>query len=76
MNLEARRAAAREIDPDADLPNVIDRVKSDEPATFDEALQGYRDVMRRRPAYLIEHDIVSIPDDEPIEVLPTPEYLR
>ena len=76
VNLEARRAAAREIDPDADLPSVIDRVKSDGPATFDEALEGYRDVMRRARAYLIEHDIVSIPDDETIEVLPTPEYLR
>ena len=30
-NLEARRAAARELDPDADLPSVIDRVKSDGP---------------------------------------------
>ena len=68
-NLEARRAAAREIDPDADLPSVIDRVKSDRPATFDEALDGYRDVMRRARAYLIEHDIVTIPDDEPIEVI-------
>ena len=76
VNLEARRAAAREIDPDADLPSVIDRVKSDGPATFDEALEGYRDVMRRARAYLIEHDIVSIPADETIEVLPTPEYLR
>ncbi len=76
VNLEARRAAAREIDPDADLPSVIDRVKSDGPATFDEALEGYRDVMRRARAYLIEHDIVSIPNDETIEVLPTPEYLR
>ena len=28
-------AAAREIDPDADEPTVIDRVKSDHPATFD-----------------------------------------
>ena len=76
VNLEARRAAAREIDPDADLPSVIDRVKSDGPATFEEALEGYRDVMRRARAYLIEHDIVSIPGDETIEVLPTPEYLR
>jgi uncharacterized protein (DUF885 family) len=76
VNLEARRAAAHEIDPNADLPSVIDRVKSDGPATFDEALEGYRDVMRRARAYLIEHDIVSIPNDETIEVLPTPEYLR
>ena len=75
-NLEARRAAARELDPDADLPTVIDRLKADHPATFEEALEGYRDAMRRARAYLIEHDIATIPDDETIEVIATPEYLR
>ena len=65
----SRRAAAREIDPDADEPTVIDRVKSDHPATFEEALDGYRDVMGRARAYLIEHDIVTVPDDERIEVI-------
>ena len=33
-SLEARRAAARELDPDADVHTVIDRLKSDHPATF------------------------------------------
>ena len=32
--------------------------------------------MLRARSHLIEHDIVSIPDDERIEVVPTPEYLR
>ncbi len=75
-NLEARRAAAREIDPNADLPTLIDRLKSDHPETFEEALDGYRDVMRRSRAYLIDHRIATIPDDERIEVIETPEYLR
>jgi uncharacterized protein (DUF885 family) len=75
-NLDARRAAARELDPDADLPSVIERLKADHPATFEEALAGYTDAMRRSRAYLIEHDIVSIPPDETIDVIPTPEYLR
>ncbi len=75
-NTEGRRAAARELDPDADLPSVIERLKADHPATFDEALTGYKDAMRRARAYLLEHDLVSIPDDEVIEVIATPEYLR
>jgi uncharacterized protein (DUF885 family) len=75
-NAEGRRAAARELDPDADLPSVIERLKADHPATFDDALEGYKDVMRRSRAYLIEHDLVSVPDDESIEVIATPEYLR
>ena len=76
LNHEGRRAAAREVDPDADEPAVIERLKSDHPATFEEALEGYRDVMRRSRAYLIEHDLATVPDDEVIEVIPTPEYLR
>ena len=75
-NLEGRRAAARELDPDADLPSVIDRLKSDQPATFEAALDGYREVMARARAYLIKHDLATIPDDERIEVIATPEYLR
>jgi uncharacterized protein (DUF885 family) len=73
---EARAAAAREIDPNADEATVIDRVKSDHPATFEAALDGYRDAMVRARTHLIERDLVTVPDDERIEVITTPEYLR
>jgi uncharacterized protein (DUF885 family) len=73
---EARMAAAREIDPTVDETTVIDRVKSDHPATFDAALEGYRDAMLRARRHLIDRDLVSIPEDERIDVIPTPEYLR
>jgi uncharacterized protein (DUF885 family) len=73
---EGRRAAALEVDPDADEATVIDRLKNDHPATFEEALEGYRDAMRRARAHLVEHDLVTVPDDEVIEVIATPEYLR
>ncbi len=72
----ARTAAAREVDPNADEAVVLDRLKEDHPATFEQALDGYRDAMLRARSHLIEHDIVSIPDDERIEVVPTPDYLR
>jgi uncharacterized protein (DUF885 family) len=75
-NLEARRAAGREIDPRADLPSLIERIKADHPATFEEALDGYREAMHRARAHLIERDLATIPPDERIEVIPTPEYLR
>ena len=75
-SLEARRAAARELDPDADVHTVIDRLKSDHPDTFAEALDGYRDVMRRARAHIIEHGIATIPRDEHVEVIETPAYLR
>jgi uncharacterized protein (DUF885 family) len=75
-NREGRIAAARAIDPDADEATVVDRIKSDHPSTFEEALDAYRDVMHRSRDHLIERGIVSVPDDERIDVIPTPDYLR
>jgi len=72
----ARTAAAREIDPGVDEATVIGRLKADHPANFHDALEAYREAMLRSRQYLIDHDIVSVPDDERIEVVPTPEYLR
>jgi len=72
----ARAAAAREIDADADEMTVIDRVKSDQPVDFGAALEAYRDAMHRARRHLVEHDLVTVPDDERIDVVPTPDYLR
>jgi uncharacterized protein (DUF885 family) len=71
-----RAAAAREIDPDATEAEVLERVKDDHPETFEEALDGYRDAMRRARQHLIERDIVTVPADERVEVIATPEFLR
>jgi uncharacterized protein (DUF885 family) len=75
-NKEARVRAAREIDASVDEPTVVDRVKNDHPATFAEALEAYREVMLRSRQHLIDHDIVTVPPDERIDVIETPEYLR
>jgi uncharacterized protein (DUF885 family) len=73
---EARAAAAREIDPDADEATVIDAVKSNHPIAFEAALGAYREAMVRARAHLIERDLVTVPEDERIDVIATPEYLR
>ncbi len=75
-NHAARRAAAAELEPGAPLPAVLDRVKEDHPPTFEGALEAYRTAMRRARAHLIEHDLVGVPDDERVEVIATPTYLR
>jgi len=75
-NHRLRREVARGIDPDADEATVIDRLKSDHPATFEEALEAYREVMHRARAFLVERGIVTVPDDERLDVIETPEYLR
>ena len=76
LNKAARVEDARGIDPNVDEPTVVDRVKSKHPATFEEALAGYRDAMNRARAHIIEQDIATMPPGEQISVMPTPEYLR
>ena len=76
LNKEARVAAAKEIDPTVDEATVVDRIKTDHPATFAEALESYSDAMLRARQYLIDHDIVTVPDDEHLDVVETPDFLR
>jgi uncharacterized protein (DUF885 family) len=71
-----RAAAAREIDPGADEATAIDRVKSDHPKSFEAALDAYRGAMRRARTHLLERDLVTVPSDERIDVIETPEYQR
>ena len=71
-----RAAAARALDPRATEAEVIARVKSDHPSTFEAALEAYREAMRRARRHLIDHDIVTVPPDERVEVIATPPYLR
>jgi uncharacterized protein DUF885 len=72
----ARASAAREIDPSAAEVDVIADVKADHATTFEAALEGYRVAMRRARAHLIQRDLVTVPEDERIDVIETPEYLR
>jgi uncharacterized protein (DUF885 family) len=72
----ARIAAAREVDADATEAEVVDRIKSDQPASFEAALDAYRDAMIRSRSHLIHRGLVTVPDDERISVIETPDYLR
>jgi uncharacterized protein (DUF885 family) len=71
-----RVAAAREIDPSATEAQVVERVKDDHPATFGEAIEEYRVAMRRARAHIIERGLATVPDDERVDVIETPPYLR
>ncbi len=76
LNREARVRTAHEIDPAATEAEVVDRIKSDHPTTFADALDEYRDYTARARAHLVSHGIVTVPDDERLAIIPTPEYLR
>ena len=46
------------------------------PADFDDALDAYREAMLRSRRHIIERGLMTVPDDERIDVIATPEYLR
>lgn len=76
LNHEGRTKAALEEDPDASEEEVLERVKSDHPKSFQEALEGYRDAMFRARDYVVERELATLPEGERLSVVPTPEYLR
>ena len=73
----ARVAAAREIDPDAD---EADGPRPDQGRPPGRLRRGARartaTSMLRARQHLIDRDLVTVPDDERIDVIETPEYLR
>jgi uncharacterized protein (DUF885 family) len=76
LNREGRRKAALEVDPDATEAEVLASIKADHPSSFEAALEGYRDVMFRARDFIREHDLATVPANESLSVIPTPQYLR
>jgi uncharacterized protein (DUF885 family) len=75
-NEEGRRGIAKQIDADATEAEVLDRVKSRHPASFEEALEGYREAMFRARDHIVQRGLATIPPGESLAVMPTPDYLR
>ena len=75
-NLEGRARSAAEVDSQASVEEVVDRIKSDHPADFKAALTGYRAAMADARQFVIDHRIASLPAGETLEVIETPEYMR
>ena len=75
-NHAGRVDVARRIDPEATEREVVERVRSDHPETFEEALEGYREAMFRARQHLIDRDLITIPATDELSVIPTPDYLR
>jgi uncharacterized protein (DUF885 family) len=73
---DARRQQAKQIDPEASEAEVLDRVKSDHPQGFADALEEYRRVMFRARDFIGGRGIVTLPPGERLVVIETPLYLR
>ena len=72
----AREAVCAEIDPGASPTEVADIVKDDHAATFPEALNEYREAMDRARAFVVEHDLATLPEEDYLNVIETPGFLR
>ncbi|MCH9687231.1 MAG: DUF885 domain-containing protein [Deltaproteobacteria bacterium] len=74
-NLEALATATQAIDPNQDQAKTVAAVLADKPAPDDVLNLATRQVEAMRQV-LVDHDLVSIPSDDPITVRPTPPFMR
>jgi uncharacterized protein (DUF885 family) len=72
----ARDAVCTEIDPTLSAPEVGELVKGDHPASFPEALDAYRQAMDRARAFVVEHDLATLPPHDRLRVTETPSFSR
>jgi len=72
---EQMEQLVREIDPDQSVEEILEKSKTDHP-TADGLLDAYREAMDAARQYVIDHDIVTIPEDETLRIVETPSYLR
>ncbi len=72
----ARDEVCAEIDPTLSPHEVADLVKDDHPATFPDAVEAYRGAMDRARAFVVEHDLATLPADDSLRVMETPVFTR
>ncbi|MGY4706789.1 DUF885 domain-containing protein [Candidatus Bipolaricaulota sp. J31] len=70
---EMERVAA-EIDSGKSAREILEEAKEDHPAA-EELLEAYRREMERAKRFVVEKDIVSIPEGERLRLEPTPPFL-
>jgi uncharacterized protein (DUF885 family) len=68
-------AVAREIDPNRTVHELMEEAKADHPSA-EGLLDAYRQAVADIRQYVIDHEIVTIPQDESLRIIETPAYLR
>jgi uncharacterized protein (DUF885 family) len=72
----ARDALGPELDPGASPAEVLDLVKNDHAETFAESLAEYRESMDAARAFVADHGIATLPEEDHLEVIETPGFIR
>ncbi len=67
---------AEKIDPEADVEEAVKEVESETPESFEDALEWYEEGLQDAKEFIEKNNLATIPDDEEIEVMETPEYMR
>jgi uncharacterized protein (DUF885 family) len=71
----AMEEVAREIDADRTAREIVAELKADHP-TAEGLRQHYESEMARARRFVLERDLVTVPDGERLEVIDTPVFLR
>lgn len=69
------RDVAAEIDPQADWSDVLEGLKDEHPSKGD-LRDFYSTCMARARDFVLEHDLVTVPPGERLDVVDTPVFLR
>ncbi|MBV9601815.1 MAG: DUF885 domain-containing protein [Chloroflexi bacterium] len=73
---ENLRRCAQTIDHTDDWPAVLERLNLDHPATPEAMLQTYADWTSRARQFLVDHNLVTLPEGETCRVEPSPVFQR
>jgi uncharacterized protein (DUF885 family) len=68
-------ALAQEIDATRSVQELLEEAKADHP-TAEGLLDTYREAMADSRQFVIDHDIVTIPEGESLRIVETPVYMR
>ncbi|MFX0094041.1 MAG: DUF885 domain-containing protein [Candidatus Hodarchaeota archaeon] len=72
---ERAKQVAKEINPTKTYEEVVETLKADHPPTFEMVLEHTRSEAVRAKEFVKTHDLATIPADDNLVVVPTPEYL-
>ncbi len=67
---------ADEITPEGNVEDAVEKVESEVPESFEEALEWYEKGLDDAKEFVQKNDLATIPENEDIEVIKTPEYMR
>jgi len=67
---------ARRINDELSVRDAMDRIEDNTPKDFDKALKWYRESIYESRSFVEKKNLATIPENESIEVMETPDYLR